>query len=112
MNILESIFKTFISLGGQYHDRLNVNKGITFYLNRDEALNSLRKFDEKMFGKRDLELYLNDLNFPIIAIPIIAYDASVPSIEYKEWLFDSDSCREKIKAIAKEYRVPIHSTKK
>ena len=110
MNVLESIFKTFLSLGGHYHDRLNANKGITFYLNKDEALNSLRKFDQKMFGKKDIELHLNDLNFPIIAIPIIAYDASIPSFEYKDWLFDSDSCREKIKAIATEYRVPIYST--
>lgn len=114
MNVLESIFKTFLSLGGQYQDRLNANKGITFYLNRDEALNSLNQFDTEMFGKWDLELYLNDLIFPIIAIPIMAYEGdinNIPRYEYKDWLFDSDSCREKIKARATEYRVPIYSTK-
>lgn len=112
MNVLESIFKTFISLGGQYHDRLNANKGLTFYLNKDEALDSLRDFDAEMFVKKDIELYLNDLNFPIIAIPIMAYDGeinNIPRYEYKDWLFDINSCREEIKEIAKEYRVPIYT---
>jgi len=108
MSALESVF---ISLGGQYNDRLHANKGLTFYLNKDEALNSLRGFDTEMFDKKDIELYLDGLNFPIIAIPIMAYAGDIngiPRYEYKDWLFDNNSCREDIKKIAKEHGVPIY----
>ncbi|PAF27388.1 hypothetical protein CHH61_03455 [Shouchella clausii] len=96
----------FEELGGKYENRL-MDLGINLFLNKDEALKTLKAFDSDKFGVESLEEYLDALKFPVIAMPILAYDGASESLNisrwsYEDWLFDSNSSTEVIINTAKE----------